>query len=74
MQVDQVKAGVSRGRAEIRVYRGAWWLPITLGLGIPVLLVAGIFIFTVLMTIGLLLLLFRRKSTNAGPILSSSKR
>lgn len=37
----------------VRVYRGGWWLPIALGVGIPLLFVAGIFLFTVLMTIGI---------------------
>lgn len=46
-------------RAQVRVYRGGWWLPIALGVGIPLLFVAGIFIFTVLMTLGLIVILLR---------------
>jgi hypothetical protein len=44
---------------QFRVYRGGWWLPIALGLGIPVLLVAGIFVFTVLLTLGIALVFVR---------------
>lgn len=43
----------------VRVYRGGWWLPVALGVGIPLLFVAGIFIFTVLMTIGIAFVLLR---------------
>jgi hypothetical protein len=46
-------------RAQVRVYRGGWWLPIALGLGIPILFVAGIFVFTLLMTIGILVWFLR---------------
>jgi hypothetical protein len=46
-------------RAHVRVYRGGWWLPIALGVGIPLLFVAGIFIFTLLMTVGLVVVLLR---------------
>jgi len=53
-------AGFGTGkRAQIRIYRGGWWLPIALGVGIPLLFVAGIFIFTVLMTVGLIVMLLR---------------
>jgi hypothetical protein len=43
----------------VRVYRGGWWLPIALGVGIPLLFVAGIFIFTLLMTLGIAFVLLR---------------
>jgi hypothetical protein len=44
---------------QFKVYRGGWWLPIALGVGIPALFVAGMFLFTILMTIGIALVLLR---------------
>ena len=50
------RAGI---RAEVRVYRGTWWLPIALGIGIPALFVFGVFVFTLLMTLGIVYFLAR---------------
>jgi hypothetical protein len=52
-------SGIKGAYANIRVYRGGWWLPIVLGVGIPLLFFAGIFIFTVLMTVGIAVVLLR---------------
>lgn len=45
--------------SRIRVYRGSWWLPLALGVGIPALLVLGIFFFAVLMTLGIFVFYLR---------------
>ena len=39
-------------------YVGAWW-PLLLGIAIPLLFVSGIFIFTVVLTLGILIRLLR---------------
>ncbi len=51
--------GGNPNKRTVRVYRGGWWLPIALGIGIPAMFVFGMFVITALMTVGIVFWLLR---------------
>lgn len=52
-------SGANAGFAQVRVWRGGWGLALALGVGIPLLLVAGFLIFAVFVALVAILGVFR---------------